>query len=137
MIVLTIEKINNKCTLSANAVDLEGNVLWGDQGVMLLECPDNAMLSTSIFKALVLNDNSVYISFVYQPIGKYDLLCGMKLYPDGTKSEPEAVLEIDRVISSAGTSDCEYMLIDGRLRHIWYNRAEQCFRGYLQKISYL
>lgn len=53
--------------------------------------------------------------------------------PDGTTSEPESVLEIDRTISSGGTSDCEFVLIDGFLRHIWYNRADQGFRGYLQK----
>lgn len=135
LVVLTIEKINNKCSLSANSVDLDGNVLWGDQGVTLLNCPDNAMLSTSIFKALVLKDKFVYLSFLYQPIGQYDLLCGMTMYPDGTVSEPEVVLEVDRIISSSGTSDCEYMLIDGNLRHIWYNRAEQCFRAYLQELE--
>ena len=135
LVVLTIEKINNKCSLSANSVDLEGNVLWGDQGVTLLDCPDNVMLSTSIFKAMALKDNSVYLSFIYQPKGKYDLLCGMTMNPDGTASEPEAVLEIDRTISSGGTSDCEYMLIDGCLRHIWYNRADYGFKGYLQEIE--
>ena len=135
LIVLTIEKINNKCSLSANSVDLKGNVLWGDQGVALLNCPDDAMLSTSIFKALVLENNSVYLSFLYQPLGKYDLLCGMRMYPDGTVSEPEVVMEVDRTISSSGTSDCKYMLVDGCLRHIWYNRAEECFKGYLQEIE--
>ena len=135
LIVLTIEKINNRCSLSANSVDLEGNVLWGERGVTLLDCRDDAMLSTSIFKALVLKDKSVYISFLYQPTGKYDLLCGMTLHPDGTKSEPETVLEIDRTISSGGTSDCDYMLIDGCLRHIWYNRADQCFKGFLQEFE--
>ena len=135
LIVLTVEKINNKCSLSANSVDLEGNILWGEQGVTLLDCPDDTMLSTSIFKVLVLKDKSVYISLLCQPIGKYDCLCGMTLYPDGTKSEPETVLEIDKIISSGGTSDCEYMLIDGCLRHIWYNRADKCFRGYLQELE--
>ena len=135
LVVLTIEKINNKCSLSANSVDLDGKVLWGDQGVTLLNCPDDAMLSTSIFKAMVLKDTSVYLSFLYQPIGKYDLLYGMTMYPDGTTSEPEAVLEIDRIISSGGTSDCEFALIDGCLRHIWYNRADQRFMGYLQNIE--
>lgn len=135
LIVLTVEKINNKCSLSANSVDLEGNILWGEQGVTLLDCPDDTMLSTSIFKVLVLKDKSVYISFLRQPIGKYDCLCGMTLYPDGTKSEPETVLEIDKIISSSGTSDCDYMLVDGCLRHIWYNRADKCFMGYLQELE--
>lgn len=136
LVVATIEKINNKCSISANSVDLKGNILWGEQGVTLLECPDGVMLSTSIFKALVLKDSSVYLSFIDQPIGKYDRLCGMTVYPDGSTSGPETVLEIDRTISSGGTSDCKYMLLDGYLRHIWYNRAEQCFRSYLQELEF-
>ena len=135
LIVLTVEKINNKCSLSANSVDLEGKVLWGDQGLALLDCPDDAMLSTSIFKALVLKDKSVYLSFLYQPIGKYDVLCGMTLDPDGKVSDMEKVLEIDKAISAGGTSDCKYMLVDGSLRHIWYNKAGQYFRSYLQKVE--
>ena len=135
LMVLTIEKINNRCSLTANSVDLEGKVLWGDEGVTLLDCPDDAMLSTSILKALVLKDDSVYLSFLYQPRGKYDLLCWMTVSPDGIRSEPEVVLELDKIISSSGTTDCEYMLIDGCLRHIWYNKEETGFKGYLQKVE--